>query len=290
VAEASRYYDEGSYEKALASLDLAETLDPDRPQIHFARAALVRRSGGGHLEALRELATGVERSFVEAWSNWTLINHLAIFAVVALLAAVVVFSLLMTFKYNTVFRHEIEEAAARAGAERFGPAAGWAILLLPLLTWFPAGFTLLYWIVVTFRFMRRMERVTAVLLLLATAAAVPAFRAAVALYGMTTDPAVRTTLESAGGAYSPDRLVKLQELVEAHPEDPVYHFLLAGLYKDGRYFQEAYREYRRVLELDPGNYQARINIGNIYYRLGQYGEAISAYREALDQRPDSVLA
>lgn len=290
VAEASRYYDEGSYEKALASLDLAETLHPSRPQIHFARAALVRRSGGGYLEALREIATGIEHSFMEAWSNWTLINHLAIFAVVALLAAVVVFSLLMTFKYNTVFRHEIEEATARAGAERFGTAAGWALLLLPLLTWFLAGFTLLYWIVLMFRFMRRMERVTAVMLLLATAAAVPAFRAAVALYGMTTDPAVRTTLESAGGAYSPDRLVKLQALVEAHPDDAVYHFLLAGLYKDGRYFQEAYRQYREVLELDPGNYQARINIGNIYYRLGQYGEAISAYREALDQRPDSVLA
>lgn len=290
VAEASRYYDEGSYEKALASLDLAETLDPGLPQIHFARAALMRHSGGGSLEALREFAAGIEGSFVEAWNNWTLVNHLAILAVVAMLAAVGVFSIVMTFKYNTVFRHEVEEAMVRAGAERVGVAAGWGILLLPLLTWFFAGWTLLYWIVLMFRFMRRMERVAAVTLLLATAAAVPAFKAAVALYGMTTDPAVRTTLESAGGAYSPDRLVKLQELAEANPDDAVYHFLLAGLYKDGRYFQEAYGHYREVLRLDPGNYQAHINIGNIYYRLGQYGEAISAYREALDQRPDSVLA
>ena len=290
VAEASRYYDEGSYEKALASLDLAEILDPGRPQIHFARAALVRHSGGGSLAALRELAAGIEGSFVEAWNNWTLINHLAILAVVAMLAAVAVFSLVMTFKYNTVFRHEVEEAMVRAGSERFGPAAGWGILLLPLLTWFLAGWTLVYWIVLMFRFMRRMERLTAVMLLLATAAVVPAFKAAVGLYGMTTDPAVRTTLESVSGAYSPDRLVKLQELAEAHPDDPVYHFLLAGLYSDGRYFQEAYGHYREVLKLDPGNYQARVNIGNIYYRLGQYGEAITAYRDALDQRPDSVLA
>jgi tetratricopeptide (TPR) repeat protein len=112
----------------------------------------------------------------------------------------------------------------------------------------------------------------------------------VALYGMTTDPSVRTTLESAGGAYSPDRLVRLRELVDAHPDDPVYRFLLAGLYKDGRYFEEAYREYRLVIESDPQNYQARMNIGNIFHRLGQHGEAIAAYRDALEHRPDSVLA
>ena len=137
------------------------------------------------------------------------------------------------------------------------------MLLLPLLTWFLAGWTLLYWIVLMFRFMRRGERVAAVVLLLGTALTVPAFRVSVALYGMTTDPSVRTTLESAGGAYSPDRLVRLRELVDAHPDDPVYRFLLAGLYKDGRYFEEAYREYRLVIESDPQNYQARMNIGNM---------------------------
>lgn len=290
VAEAKRFGDEGSYEKALAALDLAEILDPGRPQIHFARSTLMRQSGGGIVESIYELALGVQRSFVVGWTNWTLINHLGIFAAAALLAAVAVFALLMTCKYQAPFRHEIEEWMTALGGERWGPAAGWAILLLPLLTWFLAALTLLYWIAILFRFMRRGERAVAVAMLLATAIAVPAFRVSVALYGMTTDPAVRTTLESASGAYSPDRLVKLKELAEAHPQDPVYTFLLAGLYKDGRYFEEAYRQYRRVLEIDPTNYQAEINIGNIYHRLGQYTEAIAAYRRAVDLRPESVLA
>jgi tetratricopeptide (TPR) repeat protein len=290
VAEARRFRKEGSYEKALAALDLAEILDPGRPQIHFARSAIMRQSGGGIVESFKELARGVQRSFVSGWTDWTLINHLGIFAVVALLAAVAIFSLLMAFKYQASFRHEIEEWMAGLGAERWGPAAGWAILLFPLLTWFLAAWTLLYWIVILFRFMRRGERAVAVAMLLATVLAVPAFRVSVALYGMTTDPAVRTTLESASGAYSPDRLVKLRELAEAHPEDPVYAFLLAGLYKDGRYLEEAYRQYRRVLEIDPTNYQAEINIGNIYHRLGQYTEAITAYRRAVELRSDSMLA
>jgi tetratricopeptide (TPR) repeat protein len=290
VAEARRYSEEGSYEKALAALDLAETFDPGRPQIHFARSAVARQSGGGVVESIRELARGVRRSFAVAWTNWTLVNHLGIFAVVALLAAVAIFSLLMAFKYQASFRHEIEEWMTGLGAERWGQAVGWAILLLPLLTWFLAALTLVYWIVILFRFMRRGERTVAVAMLVAMVLAVPAFRASVALYGMTTDPAVRTTLESATGAYSPDRLVKLKELAETHPDDPVYTFLLAGLYKDGRYFEEAYHQYRRVLEIEPSNYQAEINIGNIYYRLGQYAEAIAAYRRAIDLQSDSVLA
>ena len=290
VAEARRYHEEGSYEKALAALDLAEIFDPGRPQIHFARAAIVRQSGGGMVESIKELGRGIQRSFVVGWTHWTLLNHLAIFAVVAVLAAVAIFSLLMAFKYQASFRHEIEEWMSSLGAERWGEAAGWAVLLLPLLTWILAAWTLLYWIVIMFRFMRRGERTVAVTMLVATAFAVPAFRVSVALYGMTTDPAVRTTLESASGAYSPDGLVKLKELAESHPEDPVYTFLLAGLYKDGRYFEEAYQQYRRVLEIEPSNYQAEINIGNIYYRLGQYAESIAAYRRAIELRSDSVLA
>jgi len=84
--------------------------------------------------------------------------------------------------------------------------------------------------------------------------------------------------------------VKLRELVDAHPDDPMYRFLLAGLYKNGRYFEEAFVDYKRVLEESPSTYQARINLGNIYFLIGQYGEAISNYRKALDIRPDSVLA
>ena len=53
----------------------------------------------------------------------------------------------------------------------------------------------------------------------------------------------------------------------------MYRFLLAGLYKNGRYFEDAFQEYKRVLDAAPSTYQARINLGNIYFVLGQYGEA-----------------
>ena len=119
---------------------------------------------------------------------------------------------------------------------------------------------------------------------------IPAHRFAVGLYGLTADPTVRTTIAAANGNYDPDRIVKLQQLVESHSEDPMYRFLLAGLYKNGRYYQDAFQEYKRVLDAAPSTYQARINLGNIHFALGQYGEAITNYRKALEIRPESVLA
>jgi tetratricopeptide (TPR) repeat protein len=84
--------------------------------------------------------------------------------------------------------------------------------------------------------------------------------------------------------------VKLQNLVATHPDDPTYHFLLARLYANGRYYEEAFAEYKKVLALDPRAYEAYVNIGNIQFRLGQYGEAVVQYRRAIENRPSDVLA
>jgi tetratricopeptide (TPR) repeat protein len=101
---------------------------------------------------------------------------------------------------------------------------------------------------------------------------------------------VRTTVTSVGGEYDPDRIVRLRQLVDAHPGDPVYRFLLAGLYKNGRYFEEAYEEYKAVLGIDPSFVPAQINIGNIFYATGQYAAAITTYHQVLALEPDSFLA
>jgi hypothetical protein len=159
-----------------------------------------------------------------------------------------------------------------------------------LLTWIAAGWIFFYWIVVTYRFMRKTEQTLAWVLLLGVGLSTPLFGGSVGLYGRTADPRIRTTFAAASGEYDPELIVRLRELVDADPEDVTYRFLLAGLYKDGRFFEEAFDEYRRVLALDPSTWQAYVNIGNLYLQMGQYGEAIAQYRKALDIRPDAVIA
>ena len=290
LIESRAWLREGSYDKALASLALAESLDPGRPQVSLARAQVLWASGTGTFAAGAECLRAIRGTVTIALRDLNFLHGSALVAVVAMLAGVALFALFMILRYQVALRHDVEEWLIRGNRETFAKAGGWAVLLLPLVLWVGAGWVAIYWIVVAFRYMRRSERALAALLLVAATLAVPAYRFSIGLYGLAADPTVRTTIAAANGGYDPDRIVKLRELVDAHPDDPMYRFLLAGLYKNGRYFEDAFQEYKRVLEAAPSTYQARINLGNIYFVLGQYGEAIANYRKALDIRPDSVLA
>ncbi len=290
VSEARRDMREGSYERALTSLRVASALDPDRPQIHLLRAALHWNSDRAYFASARELLSALRATWLRSVRDLSLFHQLAFLVGVTAVGGLIVFALLMIVRYQLPFRHEVEEWSCRRISERWTVPAGWAALLLPLLTWIAAGWLALYWIVAVFRFMGRRERSIAVGLLLAAGLTLPAYRIGVALFGNAADPAVRNTLLSVGGEYDPDRVVRLRDLVDAHPDDPVYHFLLAGLYKNGRYFEEAFAEYRRALEIDPALYAVHVNIGNIFYSTGQFGEAIVYYGKAVELDPHSFLA
>ena len=288
--EAISWLREGNAPKALAALALADVLDPGRPQTAMTRARVYWTSGYGTIASATELLRAWRLAAALALHDAALLQESALLALAALAAAIAVTALLLVLRYQAVLRHDVEEWLARRGHENVAKAGGWGVLLLPFIVWIGAGWAVLYGLVATFRYAKRSERALALALLLAVALVVPAYRLSVGLYGLTADPDVRTTIEAASGAYAPDRIVKLRELVEAHPDDPTYRFLLAGMYKNGRYFEEAFAEYKRVLEMAPSTFQARINLGNIYFLLGQYGEAISHYRRAIELRPDSVLA
>jgi tetratricopeptide (TPR) repeat protein len=290
VAEARRYLAEGSYQKAVRSLELADAFDPDASQIHRVRAAVIWKSSGGLPSAAQELLRAARAQFREGWTSLRLINDLGLVLVFAFLGCLTAFSALLLARHQAAVRHEIEEELLRHGIDRWAPAAGWALLLLPLLSWLAAGWVVLYWLVVTFRVAGRAERIVIAVLLLGTALVVPAYRVGVAMYGLTADPLVRTSVAAASGRYDPDRIVKMRELVDAHPDEPIYRFLLAGLYKNGRYFEEAYGEYKQILTVDPASFHALVNLGNIFYQTGQYAEATVMYKRAIGAEPDSIVA
>jgi tetratricopeptide (TPR) repeat protein len=290
VSEAERLVREGHHARALASLALADALDPDRPQVHFLRARIAWESSGGTLSAAGEFLSGLRASARSLLTQPVRLHANALLVVLAVQLATLAFAALMAWRHHVPLRHEVEEALTRSGREVAAPAAGWLVLLWPLVLVVTAGWIGWWWLVATFRYMRRSERGVACALLALAALSVPAYRLAVGLYGVSADPRVRTTLAAASGTYEPDRVVKLQQMVAASPDDPTPRFLLAGMYKNGRFFEEAFEEYKRVLKVAPGTWQARVNIGNIFFAVGQYGEAIAQYQKAIDMRPGDVLA
>ncbi len=51
-------------------------------------------------------------------------------------------------------------------------------------------------------------------------------------------------------------------------------------------FQQAVKVYQQVISMQPGNAQARNNLGYTYAQMGSYKEAIEEYEEALKIKPD----
>jgi tetratricopeptide (TPR) repeat protein len=235
---------------------------------------------------LRAVGAAVMRSF----QDLSVLPRLVFLIGLAWVATALTFAVVMLLRYQAAFRHEVEEFARDFIKAPWPEVAGWFVLALPLMVWAGAGWAALFWMILVFRFMARSERLATACLLLGGTLIVPVYGLAVGFYGTSADPAVRTTVRSVEGEYDPDRIIRLRQLVEAHPDDPAYHFLLGGLYKNGRYFEEAFDEYKAVLDRDPSFEAAHINIGNIFYSTGQYAAAMTAYRQAAELNGSSFLA
>jgi Flp pilus assembly protein TadD len=81
----------------------------------------------------------------------------------------------------------------------------------------------------------------------------------------------------------------LQRSVELNPEDDEAHFGL-GLTLSNSTPSVAVEHFRRALEIDPALPQARRELGQALWRLGELDKAEEAYRQAIEQNPSDVWA
>ena len=95
LAESARYLEEGHYDRALETIELAEAFDPGRPQASVARASVYWKSRRGHVRAAGHMFQALKRSLLRASSDLSILNPWAIVLVVALLGCVAVFAVVM---------------------------------------------------------------------------------------------------------------------------------------------------------------------------------------------------
>ena len=80
------------------------------------------------------------------------------------------------------------------------------------------------------------------------------------------------------------------QLVRKTPGDPWVHYELANLFRDSQRRDDALREYRAALALDPRHAAAHTNLGVVLQESGQIDVAVAHYRDALRAEPDFVPA
>jgi Tfp pilus assembly protein PilF len=80
------------------------------------------------------------------------------------------------------------------------------------------------------------------------------------------------------------------QLAQKTPANPWVHYELANVYRESQRRDDAVREYRAALELDPRHAAAHTNLGVILQDEGQLTEAMAHYQRALRSEPDFVQA
>lgn len=294
VHEGNGFLEEGSFDKARRSFEDAMKFGPDLPEAHFGMATALWRGGGQMPAAAREFIEGLRALFSNHSLSSAMLGNALIIAILASIATSVLFAIAMILRYQALLRHDVGEALITRNPGSFSKEGvslvGWAVLLLPLLTWIAALWTPAYWLTITFRYQRAREKVISALLFVLLVLSVPAARSAEVLFGLAADPSARLMLASAAASYDPEQIVTLEQKAIVNPRDPAYPFLLGGVYARGHYFQEALTQFKKVIELDPRSHRAYNNLGNIYLRTGRPEDALKCYKNALGMKGNFLPA
>jgi tetratricopeptide (TPR) repeat protein len=83
---------------------------------------------------------------------------------------------------------------------------------------------------------------------------------------------------------------ELEKNVASHPNDMVLTLQLANSYHDGSSYEKAIPYYKIVLEKNPGDADARVDLGICYKELGKYLEAKKEMKNALKYVPKHLYA
>ena len=87
-----------------------------------------------------------------------------------------------------------------------------------------------------------------------------------------------------------DPLARLQLMEQANPNLISVHFALAQTYFGRQQFAEAEAEFKRILELQPQNQEARFDLGETYLNEKRLDDARASFQQMLAQDPKSADA
>jgi tetratricopeptide (TPR) repeat protein len=281
---------EGNYERAREAFLLAGTFDPWLPQAQMGYAWSLLRSGRGVVTFVNEYSKGVRLAWTQLLASELELANLVVVAAAALLFSSIMFCLVVVARCQGRIRHDLFEVLRRVVPEPMARWGAWAIFLLPLLVWAGGFWLLLFWLMLAFRYMRPAERLVGAVVFLMLGLSPLGVGALTSQFEASTDPEVRVAVRALQSGYSPETLRAMGALVRAHPDSPELHLVLGSLYARGERLGEAFDTYQRVLQLAPSNIPALLNTGNIYFRLGEYAQAVSHYKQAAQVRPDLAAA
>jgi tetratricopeptide (TPR) repeat protein len=274
----------GEEARATLALEAAERLAPGRPETAFAAAEVARLSGDWPGMIVAE-ARGYARLPRTVLERRLALFDVALWGLASLLVVCAFFVLLeMGLRGPAVARD-----LGRALGGRFRRLRGVALtvvvgvaLFWPLVL--PSGplWLLLYWSFLLWGYLAATERAVLVLTWLTVVVAPTLVAEIDDRAEASLSPAVRAMESVAHGELYGGLFADLGVLPATLPEEPAVEHFLADLYVRLGQWEEARRRYGRVLDAEPDNVAALVNVGVYYFHREDFGNAVNYLRQAAD--------
>jgi len=279
---------QGDLKRAEWALDDAETLDPGRPETAFGRA-LAAWEGKHYPRAVWQQLVGYARLFGLTPNNELVVQNLLLAALAVALLAGAGFVLVQLAAKGSRLYWAISSRLSMLPSP-LAHLLTIVLLLWPLAT--PGGITwaLLYWSVLLWAFSSLSERLVIAVLWVLLAVTPLALARQHQKVAVLLTPPVRAVAALNEGRLYGALFTDLGLLPSMLPDSVAVRQMLGDLHRLLGQWDEARIYYAQVLEKEPQNVDALIDLGAYHFLTGDHGGAVQFFQRAATADPNSAAA
>ncbi|MDH3403628.1 MAG: tetratricopeptide repeat protein [Acidobacteriota bacterium] len=279
----------GDRQRALRALEAAERLDPGRPETSFASAAIHRLEGSWG-RFLGETARGYVRALGVPAMRRAWRHNLVLWLLTTLLLAGCAYVAILMLVRGPALVGSLLKALRRHLPVPVGVALILALLVWPLLLPARVQAVVLNWIILLWAYCVRSERWVLGCLLLAFGLTPIVLDEQRRQVGVEMASPVRAAEDARDGRLGGTVFGDLQRLAIVLPDSTAVLHLIADQHRRMGQCDQARGLYERVVEREPRNAGAWVDLGSCRFLGGEYGQAIESYRRGVAIDPDLAQA
>ncbi|MBI3811148.1 MAG: tetratricopeptide repeat protein [Nitrospirae bacterium] len=291
VQEGEEAFSKGRMDEAVELGGDAVEWAPDDPNgLFFLAKARFRQHPFSPVPALGTYFHAFSAGVDNFWFMFYMIGRLVLILFAGLLGGFIIFFALLMVRYLPRLVHSLHERLSRV----FNSAAVWvlavSLLLMPLFVGVGGGFVFLSGLCLVWLYMSRSERIVASLFVVTLS--LSAFWMPVMLSWFTADQSAELVLLSRvirGEASATGAARTMEEQGGIDGNWSVLFSLAIQKRWEGK-TAEALERYQQLRKLRPDQPGLLNNIGNIYFLMKQYEDAVTYYKQSLAKDPRDAVS
>jgi len=290
IQEGEEAFSKGKLNEAVEMGEVAKEWSPnDSTNLFFLAKAQFHNHPLSPMTAISSYLQGLSAGIGDFWFVFYATGRTVLILLAGLFGGFIAFFILLLVRYLPLLVHSLYELLSGI----FNPLAIWVlvvtVLMLPFIVGVGAGYVLLIGICLVWLYMTHSERIVAVFFVLVLAFS--NYWLPLMLTWLTADQSTELALLSDVllGDAAATGTAQLMEAQGGYDRNwPVLLSLAIQKRREGN-LSEALDRYLNLKKLDPNRGVVLNNIGNIYFLMKQYDEAVSYYKQALEKDPRDAV-